>query len=125
MVHESGAIDQACRVLNLKGGYGRTRLRRLPLQKSLARKPRSGDDPLAQIVSSAAGRWRRREHRYDRTWTVTVRWRGRSSKSMSTTCCQVPSASRPSMTGIVSDGPITAARRCACALLSWLRMLCS
>ena len=48
---------------------------------------------------------------HDTTWTVTVRRRGRSSKSISTTCCQVPSASRPSTIGIVSDGPITAARR--------------
>ena len=54
----------------------------------------------------------------DRTSTSTVRSRGRSSKSSSTICCQVPSARRPPITGIDSDGPITAARRCACALVS-------
>ena len=51
--------------------------------------------------------------------------RGRSSKSSSTICCQVPSASRPSTIGIVSEGPISAARRWAWALVSWLRRLCS
>ena len=54
----------------------------------------------------------------DRTSTSTVRSRGRSSKSNRTICCQVPSARRPPITGIDSDGPITAARRCACALVS-------
>jgi hypothetical protein len=62
---------------------------------------------------------------HDRTLTVTVRCRGRSSKSSSTSCCQVPSARRPSISGIVSEGPISAARRCACALVSWFRRLCS
>src|SRR5437588_5691320 len=52
---------------------------------------------------------------YEITCTVTVRLRGRSSKSISTICCQVPSARRPPTSGIVSDGPITAARRCAWA----------
>ncbi len=60
-----------------------------------------------------------------RTWTLTVRSRARSSKSMSTICCQVPSARRPSSTGIVSDGPISAARRWAWELVSWLSRLCS
>ena len=55
---------------------------------------------------------------YETIWTVTVRLRGRSSKSIRTTCCQVPSASSPSTSGIVSDGPITAARRWAWALVS-------
>jgi len=50
--------------------------------------------------------------------TSTVRSRGRSSKSSSTICCQVPSPRRPPITGIDTDGPITAARRCACALVS-------
>jgi len=59
----------------------------------------------------------------DRTWTTIVRSRGRSSKSMRTTCCQVPRASRPSTIGIVSDGPITAARRWAWELESWLSRL--
>jgi hypothetical protein len=59
------------------------------------------------------------------TWTVTVRVRGRSSKSISTICCQVPSASVPSTSGIVSEGPISAARWWACELVSWLRRLCS
>jgi hypothetical protein len=58
-----------------------------------------------------------------RTWTTIVRCRGRSSKSMSTICCQVPSARRPSTMGIVSDGPITAARRWAWELESWLSRL--
>jgi hypothetical protein len=58
------------------------------------------------------------------TCTVTVRLRGRSSKSSSTSCCQVPSESWPSRTGIVSEGPIRAARRWAWALVSWLRRLC-
>jgi hypothetical protein len=62
---------------------------------------------------------------YEITWTVTVRLRGRSSKSISTTCCHVPSTSRPSRSGIDSDGPISAARRCAWAFVSWLRRLCS
>ena len=61
---------------------------------------------------------------YETTWTVTTRWRGRSSKSISTTCCHVPSARAPSSSGIVSEGPITAARRCAWAFESWLRALC-
>jgi hypothetical protein len=61
----------------------------------------------------------------DRTWTLTVRSRARSSKSISTICCQVPSASRASITGIVSDGPISAARRWAWELVSWLSRLCS
>jgi hypothetical protein len=55
---------------------------------------------------------------YETTWTVTVRCRGRSSKSISTSCCHVPSVRRPSTTGIVSDGPMTAARRWAWALVS-------
>jgi hypothetical protein len=55
---------------------------------------------------------------YDTTWTVTLRVRGRSSKSISTTCCQVPSMRRPSTSGIVSDGPISAARKWAWAFVS-------
>ena len=61
----------------------------------------------------------------DRTWTLIVRSRARSSKSMSTICCQTPRARRPSTTGIVSDGPISAARRWAWELESWLSRLCS
>ena len=75
----------------------------------------SGPGPVARPftpITPAPAPWPLRASQ-DRTWTVTVRERGRSSKSISTTCCQVPSASRPSTTGIVSDGPITAARRCA------------
>ena len=60
-----------------------------------------------------------------RTWTMTVRSRGRSSKSTRTSCCQVPRMRRPSSTGSVSDGPITEARWWACELLSWLSRLCS
>jgi hypothetical protein len=61
----------------------------------------------------------------DTTWTLTVRSRGRSSKSSRTICCQVPSISRPSTTGIVSDGPINDALWWACELESWLSRLCS
>jgi hypothetical protein len=50
---------------------------------------------------------------HDRTWTVTERVRGLSSKSITTICCQVPSTSAPSTIGMLSDGPISAARRCA------------
>ena len=59
------------------------------------------------------------------TWTVTVRLRGRSSKSISTICCQVPRTRSPPTIGIVSEGPISAARRWAWELESWLRRLCS
>jgi hypothetical protein len=61
----------------------------------------------------------------DSSCTATSRRRGRSSKSISTICCQVPRASAPSTTGTLSEGPINAARRCACALVSALRRLCS
>jgi hypothetical protein len=63
--------------------------------------------------------------RHDKTWTTTSRRRGRSSKSSSTNCCQVPSTSSPSTIGTVSEGPISAARRCAWAFVSALRRLCS
>jgi hypothetical protein len=76
-----------------------------------ARRPGGGE---AQTAASA----------YDSTDTATTRSRGRSSKSIKTTCCHVPSPSSPRTTGTDSDGPITAARRCACALVSWLRTLC-
>ena len=57
------------------------------------------------------------------TWTTTVRSRGRSSKSIRTSCCQVPSARRPPTTGIVSEGPIRVARWWAWELESWLSRL--
>jgi hypothetical protein len=60
---------------------------------------------------------------YETTWTWISRRRGRSSKSISTSCCQVPSTSRPPTSGTVSDGPTSDARRCACALSSLLRTL--
>jgi hypothetical protein len=60
---------------------------------------------------------------YASTCTWTSRRRGRSSKSISTSCCQVPSTSRPPTSGTLSDGPTNDARRCACALSSWLRTL--
>lgn len=44
------------------------------------------------------------------TTTCTVRSRDRVSKSMRTTCCQVPNGTRPSTTGSASDGPTRAAR---------------
>jgi len=87
-----------------------------PDRRGIVAANRAGRRPLV--------RWRSRASRYETTWTVTTRWRGRSSKSISTTCCQVPSPRRPSSNGIVSDGPIRAARRCAWAFESWLRMLC-
>jgi hypothetical protein len=91
--------------------------------------PRSSETRKHRWCSIAPARGSRRprclDRRQDRTCTVTVRVRGRSSKSISTSCCQVPSASRPSTSGTVSDGPITAARRCAWAFVSWLRRLCS
>ena len=59
------------------------------------------------------------------TWTSTVRSRGRSSKSTRTSCCQVPSARRPPLTGTTSEGPITEARWWAWELVSWLSRLCS
>ena len=43
--------------------------------------------------------------RYASTCTITLRSRGRSSKSTRTSCCQVPVTSRPSRRGMVSDGP--------------------
>ncbi len=76
-------------------------------------------------VCDAVGSGRCSAHLQDTTWTLTVRCRGRSSKSISTICCQVPSANRPPTRGIVSEGPINAARRCAWELESWLRRLCS
>src|SRR4051794_11757784 len=75
--------------------------------------------------SRAHGRPRRQPAAHDTTDTETTRSRGRSSKSTSTTCCQVPRPSSPRRTGTDSDGPITAARRCACAFVSSLRTLCS
>ena len=68
----------------------------------LHRDRRASAGPPGEAGPAAA-----RASAYDSTWTVTVRRRGRSSKSISTTCCQVPSASRPSTTGIVSEGPIS------------------
>ena len=59
------------------------------------------------------------------TCTTTVRSRGRSSKSIRTSCCQVPSARRPPITGTCSEAPISEARWCACELVSWLSRLCS
>src|SRR6266540_1383292 len=56
---------------------------------------------------------------------MTVRSRGRSSKSISTSCCQVPRASRPPITGTCSEAPISEARWWACELVSWLSRLCS
>ena len=60
-----------------------------------------------------------------RTWTTTVLSRGRSSKSTRTTCCQVPRARRPPLTGTVWAAPTSDARWCACELVSWLSRLCS
>ena len=73
----------------------------------------------------AGARQGRRRAGQDSRCTTTSRLRGRSSKSISTICCQVPSTSAPSTTGTLSDGPISAARRWACAFVSALRRLCS
>jgi hypothetical protein len=62
---------------------------------------------------------------YETIWTVTVRRRGRSSKSIRTICCHVPRARAPSTSGIVSEGPIRAARRWAWEFVSWLSRLWS
>jgi hypothetical protein len=93
-------------------------------------RPRGGPTSIAlaagrfgRATKPAAGRARRTSQ--DTTWTVIVRSRGRSSKSISTSCCHVPSVIRPPTTGIVADGPISAARRCACELESWLSRLCA
>ena len=52
------------------------------------------------------------------TCTTSCRWRGRTSKSTKTTCCQVPSVSLPSTNGTVSEGPSSAARTWECPLPS-------
>ena len=65
------------------------------------------------------------ERRQLTTCTTTVRSRGRSSKSISTSCCQVPSARRPPATGTTSEGPTIEARWWAWELVSWLSRLCS
>jgi len=48
---------------------------------------------------------------YETTCTCTSRRRGRSSKSIRTSCCQVPRTRRPATSGTVSDGPTSEARR--------------
>jgi diacylglycerol kinase family enzyme len=53
-----------------------------------------------------------------RNWTITSRCRELVSSSTRTTCCQVPRASRPATTGIVTEGPSRAAR-------TWLEPLSS
>ncbi len=61
--------------------------------------------------------------RYETTCTCTSRRRGRSSKSISTSCCQVPRTRRPATSGTVSDGPTSDARRWEWALSSALTTL--
>jgi hypothetical protein len=90
------------------------------LRTERSRRRQSASDQAIPVPS----RWYRREP-YASTWTVTVRVRGRSSKSISTTCCQVPSANSPPMIGTATDGPMIAARMWAWALSSWLSRLCS
>jgi len=43
-------------------------------------------------------------------WSTISRDRGRMSKSMRTTCCQVPRMGRPDEKGMVSEGPSSEAR---------------
>jgi hypothetical protein len=84
--------------------------RRAPRRRSPARAWILAQSQTAQAIRPS------RDHLdggHETTWTVTVRVLGRSSKSISTSCCHVPRASVPSSTGTVSEGPITAARRCA------------
>jgi len=58
-------------------------------------------------------------HRSASTVTLTLRSLRGPSNSQKNTPCQVESPSVPSITGIVSDGPIRPALRCASPLPSW------
>ena len=108
----SGARPRTCRLPERTGKYSAETVSRKPRRESTSYRPTEHSRPRLRPL-------------YDSTWTVTTRLRGRSSKSIRTSCCQVPSASSPSTTGIVSDGPMIAARRWAWELVSWLRRLCS
>jgi hypothetical protein len=82
------------------------------------------EPPRARPAAPRRGPSRpRRATAYDRTCTDTIRSRARSSKSSRTTCCQVPSPSSPPTIGIVSLGPMSAARRWLWALVSLLSSL--
>ena len=85
-------------------------------------------DPAGAALAGLARQRRRRRSRLGRqetTCTTTVRSRGRSSKSIRTSCCQVPSARRPPITGTCSEAPISEARWWAWELVSWFSRLCS
>jgi hypothetical protein len=81
--------------------------------------------PRASTAGAPPQRPRHCSASQDSTCTETIRSRGRSSKSTRTTCCQVPSPSSPPTIGMVSLGPMRAARRWLWAFVSWLRTLCS
>jgi hypothetical protein len=103
---------RTCRLPERTGNYSAESVSRKPRRESTSYRPTEHSRPGLRPL-------------YASTWTVTTRLRGRSSKSIRTICCQVPSASSPPTTGIVSDGPMIAARRWAWELVSWLRRLCS
>jgi len=104
------AVEFSKTVAPLLGGASSSGARPGPRTRS-----RGGPTSIALKTGVIAKRRNRRPRilvrvDQDRTWTLTVRSRGRSSKSMRTICCQVPSVGRPSSTGTVSDGPMIAAR---------------
>lgn len=103
---------RTCRLPERTGKYSAETVSRKPRRESTSYRPTEHSRPWLRPL-------------YDSTWTVTTRLRGRSSKSIRTSCCQVPSASSPPTTGIVSDGPMIAARMWAWEFVSWLRRLCS
>ena len=103
---------RTCRLSERTGKYSAETVSRKPRRESTSYRPTEHSRPRLRPL-------------YDSTWTVTTRLRGRSSKSIRTSCCQVPSASSPPTTGIVSDGPMIAARMWAWEFVSWLRRLCS
>ena len=96
-----------------------------PWPEMVACKVEAMERTLEGLRQAAPAPRRPTEPAQPRTWTITVRSRGRSSKSISTSCCQVPSASRAPITGTACDGPTSVARWWACELESWLSRLCS
>src|SRR5690242_19537879 len=80
---------RTCRLSERTGKYS---------AESVPRKPRRESTSYRPTEHSRT----ERRPLYDRIWTATTRLRGRSSKSMRTICCQVPSANSPPTTGIVS-----------------------
>ena len=88
----------------------------------------TGDDIEELPVDDAAGAGRAGvtnpgEGYSPRSWTTTLRLRGRSSKSMHTTFCQTPSWSSPRWNGIVTEGPMSAARTWLWPLVSCVALV--